>query len=175
MSEKHMHKMKSTQALYFLFSCSYNKKHVPLQPAFIPKSVCVMNKLISLLALLALLACGSCSSNKSDKPIEPNNENNEQEIAEYHGNCNNYDNFSVTSEFEDGTYSATVDYYNPNTGTSNTYSLDVEVEDNHVVTIYFNNGGYLDENHIEPGELDEDGYCIVHGEEGKTYEISLDL
>jgi hypothetical protein len=28
---------------------------------------------------------------------------------------------------EDGTYSATVDYYNPETGYSQTYSLDVEV------------------------------------------------
>lgn len=30
--------------------------------------------------------------------------------------------------YPDGSYSATVDYYNPDTGTSSSYNLDVEVE-----------------------------------------------
>ena len=40
--------------------------------------------------------------------------------------------------------------------------------------IYFNNGGYLDYDHITPDELDEDGYVYIYGEEGKTYEIQID-
>lgn len=77
-------------------------------------------------------------------------------------------------EFEDGTYSATVEYYNPETGYSQTYTLDVEVEDCEVVQINFNNGGWLDSDHITPSQLDEDGTCTVYGEDGKTYEIQID-
>lgn len=163
------------QALYSIFSCSSIKKRVSLQPSFLFRSSYIMNKILSLLALLAILACSSCSSNKSSNAIEPSNGNNEQNTVENHRKRNYDYESSDCSEIEDGTYSATVGYYNPNSGTSSSYYLDVDVEDNHVITIYFNNGGFLDENHIEPGELDEDGYCIVHGEGGKTYEITLDL
>lgn len=76
--------------------------------------------------------------------------------------------------FEDNTYSATVYYNNSETGHSATYTLDVEVEGNEVTTIYFENGGYLDSDHISPAELDEDGTTMVYGEEGKTYDIQID-
>lgn len=75
---------------------------------------------------------------------------------------------------EDGTYSADVDYYNPNTGYSENYILDVEVQDGYVVEIYFPNGGYLDSSHIDPTELDEDGDCTVYDDEGREYEIHID-
>lgn len=78
------------------------------------------------------------------------------------------------TKIEDGTYSATVDYYNPSTGYSATYTLDVEVQDGEVVQIDFPNGGYLDEDHITPAELDEDGNATVDGEEGKTYQVHID-
>src|SRR5882672_5806776 len=58
---------------------------------------------------------------------------------------------------EDGTQSATVDYLNPETGYSATYSLNVEVENCQVVQIDFNNGGYLNGDHIEPADIDENG------------------
>lgn len=77
-------------------------------------------------------------------------------------------------KFEDGIYSAIVDYYNSGTGYSQTYTLDVEVQDCEVVQIYFPNGGWLDRDHITPAELDEDGTCIVYGEDGKSYEIQID-
>lgn len=72
--------------------------------------------------------------------------------------------------FDDGTYLATVDYFNPETAFSNTYTLEVGVVDNQVVTIYFPNGGYIS----TMEELDEDGQCTVYGEDGKTYDIKLD-
>lgn len=78
------------------------------------------------------------------------------------------------SKVDDGTYSATVDYYNPETGYSKTYTLDVEVEDNAVVQINFPNGGWLDDDHITPEELDYDGNCTVEGEDGKTYDIHIE-
>ncbi len=76
--------------------------------------------------------------------------------------------------FEDGIYSATVDYYNPETGYSATYTLDVEVEDNQVTVIYFPNGGYLDDDHIWPADLDDSGFASVEGKDGKTYDVQID-
>jgi hypothetical protein len=92
------------------------------------------------------------------------NEENDEENNEYSNDC----------KFEDGTYSATVDYNNPETGYSATYTLDVEVQDCQVVQINFPNDGYLDDDHISYADIDEDGYASIEGEEGKTYEIQID-
>lgn len=75
--------------------------------------------------------------------------------------------------YEDGTYSATVEYYNPDTDYSNTYSLDVKVEGCEVVQINFPKGGWLDSDHITPAVL-EDGKCTIEDENGRTYEVELD-
>ena len=85
------------------------------------------------------------------------------------------DGDSYEDEFEDGTYSATVDYYNPQTDYSATYTLDVEVENGVVMQINFPNGGYLDDDHITPEALDSNGECTIDGEDGKTYTIHIDL
>jgi len=108
------------------------------------------------------------SSSSYDRSYESNSSNysDEEENDEYTS--------SSGCKFEDGTYSTTVDYYNPETGYSQTYTLDVEVEDCEVVQIDFANGGWLDSDHITPAELDEDGTCTVYGEDGKTYEIQID-
>jgi len=112
------------------------------------------------------------SSSYSNRNYESNSSNysdedeNKEDDSEYSS--------SSGCKFEDGTYSATVDYYNPETGYSQTYTLDVEVEDCEVVQIDFPNGGWLDSDHITPAELNEDGNCTVDGEEGKTYEIQID-
>jgi len=75
---------------------------------------------------------------------------------------------------EDGTYGATVDYNNPSTGYSATYTLDVEVSDGQVTQIDFPNGGYLDEDHITAADIDQDGDAEVEGEDGKTYNVHID-
>ena len=89
---------------------------------------------------------------------------NDEELEENNSGC----------KFEDGNYSATVDYNNPETGYSATYTLDVEVQDCQVVQINFPNDGYLDEDHISYADIDEDGRASVDGEDGKTYEIQID-
>jgi len=88
--------------------------------------------------------------------------------------CNSKYLDSNDCSFEDGTHSATVDYTNDETGYSQTYTLDVEVENCEVVQINFPNGGWLDSDHITPSEIDEDGSCTIEGEEGKTYVIQID-
>lgn len=89
---------------------------------------------------------------------------NDEEIEETNSGC----------KFDDGNYSATVDYNNSETGYSATYTLDVEVQDCQVVQINFPNDGYLDEDHISYADIDEDGRASVDGEDGKTYEIQID-
>ena len=67
-----------------------------------------------------------------------------------------------------------MDYSNARTGHSNTYTLEVEVQNCEVVQINFPNGGWLDSDHITPAEIDDNGQCTIDGEGGKTYEIQLD-
>ena len=76
--------------------------------------------------------------------------------------------------FKDGTHSATVEYYNPETGTQSTYTLDVEVENSEVTTIYFPKGGWLDDTHINSAEIDEDGSATLVDDEGREFEVQLD-
>ncbi len=56
----------------------------------------------------------------------------------------NKDEFSIEGQtedgFEDGTYCANVTYHNPNTGTTNEYTLDVEVSNNRVIRINWSIG-----------------------------------
>ena len=110
-------------------------------------------------------SCNSSSNdNDSDYYSESRNDEDYQDEEDYE-----------EEGFRDGTYSATVDYYNPGTGYSATYTLDVEVEDNQVTVIYFPNDGYLDDDHIWSDELDSDGFVRIDGEEGKTYEVQIDF
>lgn len=75
--------------------------------------------------------------------------------------------------FEDGTYCAGVTYNNPKTGTNNTYTLEVEVESNELTTIYWSNGGWLDDDHFYPESLDGNGYCSFTSDKGYEYEIQI--
>ena len=84
------------------------------------------------------------------------------------------DTLSSECGLDDGTYSATVDYNNPETGYSATYTLDVDVQDCQVIQINFPNDGYLDLDHISAADIDENGSATVDGENGKTYEIQID-
>lgn len=100
------------------------------------------------------------SESISEDELTFENENNEDE----NNGC----------KYEDGTHSATVYYNNSETGYSQTYTLDIEVQDCQVVQINFSNDGYLDEDHISPADIDENGNAFVYGEDGKTYEIHID-
>ena len=115
-----------------------------------------MKKLFFLSTLLFIFSFSSCDNSLSS------DERDNYEKAEY------------DYEINDGTYSATVDYYNSVTGHSATYTLDVEVENNQVTIIYFPNSGYLDDDHITPGELDENGFVSIEGDDGKTYDVQID-
>lgn len=81
--------------------------------------------------------------------------------------------YSEDDGYKDGTYCADVTYHNPNTGTENTYTLEVEVESNELIKIYWSNGGWLDEDHFSSEELDKNGYCAFTSDKGYEYEIQI--
>lgn len=117
-------------------------------------------------ASISLLVCFLLSCGNSGKSQHYNSVEDEEECYEDEDNENN--------GIEDGTHSADVDYYNPDTGYSASYTLDVEVQDGCVTTIYFPNDGYLDDSHIDATELDDDGNCTIYDDEGREFSIHID-
>lgn len=76
--------------------------------------------------------------------------------------------------YEDGSHEATVEYYNPKTGTHSTYTLDVDVENCEIIQINFPKGGWLDDSHISPEELDSYGTATIEDDEGREFEIQIE-
>lgn len=110
-----------------------------------------MNKLIYLAIIVLITACNSGAD-------------------DYYGEDFYYEEEEL---FPDGDYCADVEYYNRSTGTRRTYTLNVGVEDNEVYVIYWTNGGWSDEDHIDRAELDEDGYTETTSDKGYEYEIQI--
>jgi hypothetical protein len=75
-------------------------------------------------------------------------------------------------EYSDGTWCADVEYYNPRTGTDNSYTLDVEVEDGELVQINWPNGGWLDESHFSPEDISS-GKCSFTSDKEYEYTVTL--
>lgn len=73
---------------------------------------------------------------------------------------------------QDGTYCAEVEYYNPSTGTRNTYALDVDVEGGELVLIHWSNSGWLDDSHFSPEDITS-GECEFVSDKGYRYTIVL--
>ncbi len=156
----------------------------------------IIIKFLYAIILFQLLSCNSKESsnnnnlyNSSDNSSRyDNSETSSDDVSEAssddaHLNNDNSESSNqtpnhISSEnecnYEDGVHSATVYYTNPETGFSNTYTLDVEIESCEVIQINFPNGGWLDSDHITPSGLDDNGTCTVFGEDGKTYEVELD-
>ncbi len=74
--------------------------------------------------------------------------------------------------YKDGTWCADVEYYNPNTGTRNTYQLNVEVKSNELIQIDWPNGGWLDETHFSAEDI-SDGECSFTSDRGYEFTVTL--
>ena len=100
----------------------------------------------------------------------------ENEFTQTHedGNTSESNETENGCKYKDGTHSATVEYYNPDTGTRATYTLDVEVENCEVTEIDFPKGGWLDDSHISPTELDSDGSATIEDDRGREFEVQID-
>lgn len=146
---------------------------------------CYLVLFVALLFVLVplLFSCSKSSSQKDSGETEDQSEiascsyssEEDEDSEDYSEDGYEYsDNDSEDSEdIEDGTHTATVDYYNPKTGYSKTYTLDVDVEDGQVSEIDFPNGGYLDDSRISSDNI-EDGNCTVEDDEDRTYDVQLD-
>lgn len=137
------------------------------------------NKVYLVLIFILIISCNSKNNiNTVDNNSYSTEQNNDDSVInetdEYNAEDSDSEDSDSVCKFEDGTYSATVDYKNSETGYSATYNLDVEVQDCQVVQINFPNDGYLDDDHISSADIDEDGSANVTGEDGKTYEIQID-
>jgi hypothetical protein len=110
--------------------------------------------ILTLLTSICLFCSTSCNENKSRS----------NDIEDY---------FSEDDGYEDGKYCADVTYDNPNTGTKKTYTLEVQIENNEVITIYWSNGGWLDEDHFVSEKLDDNGYCSFTSDKGYEYEVQI--
>jgi hypothetical protein len=108
-----------------------------------------------ILALLLVVSFQSCKKNTSSS------------------DSYDYENeYESSNEYEDGTFCADVDYYNPDTGTRSSYTLNVDVEYNEVVKIYFSRG-WLDSSEFSSEALDDDGYCEIRLYDGREFEIQI--
>lgn len=92
----------------------------------------------------------------------------------FDNNGYNTDENSVSEEvgYKDGTYCAEVDYYYSNTGTSSTYTLEIEIEDNNLIKIYWPNGGWLDDSHFSPPDI-SNGKATFESDKGVEYTVRV--
>lgn len=127
-------------------------------------------KLLFYISMFLIVACGQSSNNDGNY-----SESAAEQRTESYSEETDTEEAIKEERFPDDRYTATVEYYNPNTGNSNTYSLEVEVENNTVTVIYFNNGGWLDGTHIvSGGELDDDGSTTIESDKGYYYTVTID-
>ena len=123
------------------------------------------SKIKSLLYILLVSLIG-CNNRNTASENESSNSYSSEESG-------GFEDEIAEGVYEDGTWCARVTYYNPNTGTSGTYTLNVEVQDNELIKIYWGNGGWLDEDHFYAQELDEDGYCSFTSDKGNSYTVTV--
>ncbi len=91
------------------------------------------------------------------------------------GRGNNHsssDYYSEKDGYEDGTYCAEIDYYYSETGTSSTYTLEVDIENNELTVIHWPNGGWLDDSHFSPPDI-SDGQASFTSGRGVDYTVSI--
>lgn len=122
-------------------------------------------KVMKIVSLLILIWLSSCNNNGGQ------NEPSDTRTREMYKEIISEDE-SEDGEYSDGTWCADVEYYNPNTGTNNTYNLDVEVLDGELVEISWPNGGWLDESHFLAEDI-TDGECSFTSDKGYEYRVTL--
>lgn len=120
-----------------------------------------MKKICSLLIIIVLF---SCDKKTSSMTVE------DYDLADIETVSN--DNLSETEGIEDGTHSADIEYYNPDTGHTANYTLDVRVRNGKLVEIEFENGGWLDESHFSAPDI-SDGSASFTDDEGREFNVKI--
>lgn len=143
-----------------------------------------MKFLLVILCIFLLLACRSnktstqstetSTSTNSDynSPSSDNSSSESSSSSSESISSSSESSSSSSLKYEDGTYCADVQYYNPNTGTQSDYQLEVEVESGSVTEIDFPQG-WLDDSHFSTGGELEDGETEIESDEGYTYTVTI--
>ncbi|MCH2488722.1 MAG: hypothetical protein MK211_01115 [Flavobacteriales bacterium] len=75
---------------------------------------------------------------------------------------------------KEGKYCAYVYVYNPKTGTEGDYDLYVQVEEDKVIKLFWNNGGFLDSSHFNPDDaLLYDNYTTFKDDRGREFSVKI--
>ncbi|GHV38880.1 hypothetical protein FACS1894179_02950 [Bacteroidia bacterium] len=83
-----------------------------------------------------------------------------------------YNNTKDDYTYVDGDYYAEVKYHNLKTGTRSTYTLKVKIKEDKLVTIYWNNGGWLDNSHFTPPDIST-GNATFTSDRDYRYEVTI--
>jgi hypothetical protein len=122
--------------------------------------------LMQIIYFLLLVIVVSCSNKQSG-------DNHKDSSTNLYDNSPDTESEEEEAEYSDGTWCAEVEYYNPSTGTRNTYTLDVEVEGGELVQIDWPNGGWLDESHFVAEDISS-GECSFTSDRGYEYTVTLE-
>lgn len=76
-------------------------------------------------------------------------------------------------KYPDGKYCANVAYENPKTGTHKNYTFNVEVSSNELTKVFFGNGGYLDNSHFSPAEINDEGRTSFTDDRSREFDIQI--
>lgn len=117
-----------------------------------------------IILIILLVSCKEGASNKVD--------DEDTQVENFRTNANELSDYKSSDILSDGTYCAEVEYYNPATGTRNTYDLDVEVESGELTVIHWPNNGWLDSSHFSPEDI-TDGECEFKSDKGYRYTVTL--
>jgi hypothetical protein len=117
-----------------------------------------MNRLF--LFLLISLAMFSCKSKNADSPVfvlpQQTNGSGQQHV------------------FDDGTWCAVVEYYNPNSGANMMNRLNVEVKNGELTLIHWRNDVRLNHSLFDPELVDKDGTVCLESDKGYAYMVTLE-
>lgn len=129
-----------------------------------------MNKLLKILCVI--VAVSGCKS----KPSQDRETFSSQSSSSSNndGSPSSYSDENGESAYPDGEYCASVAYSNDNTGYSSSYTLTVQVEDGKLTQIDWPNGGWLDDSHFDPPDVESDGSCSFTADDDRTFNIQID-
>lgn len=131
-----------------------------------------------LVLLVLLLGCKTKarhqdSDGKTPIPSSLENGGNQNSRVDLYNNGLSSDVNESSEKYPDDIYCAEVEYHNPNTGTTSSYILTVEVENNEIITINWPSGGWLDEDNFSGADLDEEGSTDFTSDYGYEYNIQI--
>ncbi len=141
------------------------------------------NHLTLIIIQVIYLACNKAGSKINNEGKYYNKEYSSETDTNYEDaeNDNSNENDDNENKIYDGTYDAIVSHHNPDTQYSATYTLEVDVEDGEVIKINFSKGGWLDddvhpeESRLYPEEIDENGEATLQDENGRTFEVHIEI